>query len=324
VRPSAVPTNTLLVTAGNSFLEKALALLPGTRVSKTAPADYRPSSDYGLTVFDSTLPPTLPPGNLLLINPPSSPLLVISGTVEGPVVGLAEVNDPLLRYVDWSQVHIARAANVRVPPWARVLVRSTGGAPLLLVGETDGRRVAVLPFDLHASDFPLLIAFPIQLTNLVNWLQPAGTVEAPARLDAGSALALHPAPAAQAVIVTSPTGRQTTLPAAETVAFADTGELGLYTVQQRTPISGTTGFALTPAEYFAVNLFNPVESDLAPQSSLSISGQATPAASPTAQRPLEIWPWLLLAGLALLTLEWWVYNRGRTWLPRLRLKRGAR
>jgi hypothetical protein len=335
VRATAATTNTLLVSTGNTFLEKALRLLPGVRLFKVAPAEYTPSAGFALTVFDSYLPATLPPGNLLLVNPPDSPLVPISGTLEYPTVGLIEQNDPLLRYVDWSQVHIGRAAQVLPPPWARTLVRTTGGAPHLLVGETDGHRIAVLPFDLHQTDLPLLITFPIQMTNLMGWLQPTGTIETPPRLSPGTALALHPRADAEQVIITSPSGRITTLPAAATVPFADTAELGVYTVQQRvrpvvaaTPVVTGTAVPAAPAagaltapppEYFAVNLFSPVESAIAPHDQLAVAGQAPAVPATSAQRPQEFWPWLLVVGLALLTLEWWIYNRGRTpWatLPR--------
>jgi hypothetical protein len=257
----------------------------------------------------------------------------ISGTVTAPTIGLVEQNDPLLRYVDWSQVHIGQAAQVLPPPWARTLVRSTGGAPLLLVGETDGHRIAVLPFDLHQTDLPLLITFPIQMANLVEWLQPTGTVETPARLSPGTAIALHPRPDAEQIIVTSPGGHRTTLPAAATIPFADTAELGLYTVEQRValppvtptaPVTGTTpATGAPPVAYFAVNLFSPVESALAPRPTLAITGQAPAAPAAGAERPQEFWPWLLVAGLLLLTLEWWIYNRGRT-APRLSALRRPR
>src|SRR5439155_2183190 len=83
-RPPAAGSKTLLVSAGNSFLEKALNLLPQVQLARVLPADYKPGPGYDLTVFDGYLPATLPPGNLLLLDPPNSPLLPISGTVAYP------------------------------------------------------------------------------------------------------------------------------------------------------------------------------------------------------------------------------------------------
>ena len=171
-----------LVSAGNSFIEKALALLPQVRLARVLPGNYKPGPGSDLTLFDGYLPATLPPGNLLLINPPDSPLVPVSGTLAYPVLGPREGDDPLLRYVNLDDLHIAEAARMQTPAWARTLVRTTGGDPLLLAGETAGRRVAVIGFDLHKSDLALQVGFPILLANLVGWLAPGSALDLPPRL----------------------------------------------------------------------------------------------------------------------------------------------
>ena len=84
----------------------------------------------------------------------------VSGTLAYPTIGQTNMNDPLLRFVDLSKVNIAQAQRIVPPAWARVLVRSTSGDSLLLAGETGGRRVVVVAFDLHQSDLPLQVALP--------------------------------------------------------------------------------------------------------------------------------------------------------------------
>ena len=74
--------------------------------------------------------------------------------------------------------HMKQANQVAVPDWARVLVEAQGG-PLVFAGETGGRRVAVLTFDLHDSDLPLQVAFPVLMSNLLNYLAPAQPFSAP-------------------------------------------------------------------------------------------------------------------------------------------------
>jgi len=54
-------------------------------------------------------------------------------------------------------------------PWAEPLLSARGG-PLLLAGQTDNRRVAVIAFDLLQSDLPLQVDFPILVANLTAWL----------------------------------------------------------------------------------------------------------------------------------------------------------
>src|SRR6266545_4987508 len=64
-----------------------------------------------------------------------------------------------------SEVAIVSDGNVKIAPesWAHVVVDGDGG-PMLLAGEKDGRRIVVLAFDLHNSDLPLQVAFPLLLS----------------------------------------------------------------------------------------------------------------------------------------------------------------
>ncbi len=309
LRPKPPESEVLLVSEGNSFLEKALTLLPGVKLFKVAPAQYAPSQEYGLTVFDGAIPPQVPAGNLLLFAPPDSTLVPTSGTLQLPPIGAVSVNDPLLRFVDFSGTHIAAAKRIITPSWARVLARTTDGDPLIIAGETGGRRVAAVAFDLHQSDLPLQVAFPILMTNLVGWLQPTSSVDAPPSLAAGDPISIRPMPSADEIVVTAPgqgnSGKRTTLQPSSQVSFAGTDELGVYTVQQN-----SKGKALGEPESFAVNLFSREESDIRPRPELAFVGTESSQAASTAQRPLEIWPWVLLVGLLVLCVEWWVYNWG--------------
>jgi Ca-activated chloride channel homolog len=313
LRTSRPASNVLLVSEGNSFIEKSLNLLPNVKLFKTAPAAYAPSSAFGLTILDGTMPSPVPAGNLLLFAPPNSPLVPVSGTLSFPAIGQVLVNDPLLRFVDLSGTHLASAQRIITPTWARVLARTTNDEPLIIAGETDGRRVAVVAFDLHKSDLPLQIAFPILMANLVEWLQPQTAIDAPSFLGAGDPISIRALPEADEIRVSLP-GQQesyTSLQPAPSLSFARTEALGIYTVQQI-----FKGQPLGPPEQFAVNLFSRQESDITPRLEIGLTGTEDTPATGTTERPLEIWPWILLASLALLTAEWWLYNR-----PSARLRR---
>lgn len=316
-RAAPAGATTLLVSAGNSFMEKALNLLPQVKLSRVLPANYKPGAGFNLTVFDGYMPAALPPGSLLLIDPPSSPLLPISGTIAAPIIGPVEGSDPLLSYVNWGNIHLAEARRVVLPPWARTLVRTTAGDPLLLVGEPEGRRVAVLTFDLHRTDLALQVAFPILVNNLVSWLAPGSALELPPRLAPGSALALHPLPEADKVTVATPpspdgTARQIALNAAPGLSFGDTGTLGLYQVRQT-----AKGQSVGTPEWFAINLLDPQEADIAPRPTINLQGQPI-AGSTSTPGPREIAPWVLALGTLILALEWWLYHHGSGSLRRLR------
>jgi hypothetical protein len=59
---------------------------------------------------------------------------------------------------------------------------------------------------------------------------------------------------------------------------------------------------------FAVNLFDPVESDIATTYRVSV-GNTTVTADQPRKQPRDLWKWPVLAGLVVLLLEWWVYNK---------------
>lgn len=310
VRTSSQPAQVLLLSPGNVFLERSLGLLPNVEVWKSGSVeDWEEPANFltlqpSITVLDGLLPEPLPPGDLFIVNPPrSTELFTVGGVFTATQIIRAENDDSLLRYVDLRDVHIARARFVTPPPWMRVLVQAEGG-PLLLAGESEGRRVAVLTFDLHASDLPLKVAFPILTSNLVNWLAPAGGLEVPATLRPGDPVTLHPDVSTTQVVVESPSGRRWTYPATgEPIPFAETGEPGIYTVYQSAP-SGEF------ADHFAVNLFSESESDIAPRETITIGTQQVAVPQEGARGRQEWWRWLALAAVLLSLVEWWVHWRG--------------
>jgi Ca-activated chloride channel family protein len=293
----------LLVSAGNLFLERAIAGLPEVNAFRSGPEAPLPAEPYDLVVLDGAMPAEPPEGPLLVINPPvGNPLLTVTGTFSD--TQLSRVADsPLLAYVDFGQVQILEARKVDPPAWANVLVAARGG-PLLLVGEPAGRRVAVLTFDLHQSDLPLQIAFPVLVANLVSWLTPGLPFDAGDGLRPGVVVTLFPG-GADEVLVRRPDGSTWTPPAEMTfgeapLVFAETEQLGLYQVE----MDGTS------AGHFPVNLFNPAESALARRESITVGRAEIAPAGGEELGQRELWPWLAAAALVVLLVEWWVYHRG--------------
>lgn len=304
VHEGGVTNRALLVTEGNLFLEQVFSVLPGIEAFKAAPgADLNPA-DFDLLVLDGVpLPDPLPPTDLLLINPPNGGDLFTVGGVFSDTVAVRLADSPLLQFVDWRDVHIRQATAVDAP-WARPLVEASGG-PLLLTGEQNGQRIALLTFDLRDSDLPLQIAFPILMANITGWLSPGRAFDAPAGLRPGDPVTISPSASATAVIVEKPDGRIWTADVGEdALIFAETDQLGLYRVSLR-DAQGTR-----PAGSFAVNLFSPAESAIQPAPSLSIGQVATDAAPENNVGQREWWPWLLLLALLILMVEWWVQHRG--------------
>lgn len=308
---SDAPARLLLVTEGNIFLERALGLLPGVVSERANPGGPLPTTRFDLTIFDATLPEggkegDLPPGSLLFIAPTrSTGLFDVTGVITDTRLSRVAGDDPLLRYADLGSLHVAQAVRIEPPPWARVLVEAEGG-PLVMAGTTGGRRAAILSFDLHKSDLPLQIGFPILTANLVRWLLNAPTSALVESVHPGEAVSLPVQPEANRLSVETPDGRRLSLPAAGgPVYFGDTGELGVYAVRYG-------GDDSSPNGYFAVNLLDEAESDITPGQG-QVAGQERAAAQASPYGQLEFWRLPALLAFAVLLLEWWVYWRG-AWL----------
>jgi len=292
----------LLVSAGNLFLERAIASLPEVEAFRADPAAPLPAETYDLYIFDGThpaAPETMPTQPSLFINPaPGNPLFNVTGAFSNTQLSRVS-NDPLLTHVDFSQVQILQAQQVEVPAWATVLVNAKGG-PLLLAGETNGRRVAALTFDLHHSDLPLQIAFPILVSNLVDWLTPGLPFDTAQDLLPGQPLTIYPGDASN-VRVTRPDGQSWTAePDEGALVFAGADQLGLYQVALDGEAAGR----------FAVNLFNSAESTLSRQEAITIGRAEIAQAGEQELGQRELWPWLAAAALLILLIEWWIYHRG--------------
>ncbi|MFN2226678.1 MAG: VWA domain-containing protein, partial [Anaerolineae bacterium] len=319
VHRQADPAPATLVTPGNLFLETALALLPGLEVTVVGPDDWEQAQTAqdaapALTILDGHVPVTVtvPAGSLLFIAPPrSSDYFSVTGSVEQPLTRLVDGDDPLLANLDAALpsssggIGVMEAVRIPLPAWARPIIEGDVGGetvPLLFAGEPGGRRVVVLAFDLHRSDLPLQVAFPLLLSNLAGWLAPTGGLDLPAQVAPGSAVGLALPPDVAEATLTRPDGSTLRLvPEGGRALLDDTAALGPYRLS----------WAGQEQAGFAVNLFAPLESDLKPAETLPLPGlDAEGAKGAEAQRAQREW-WRHLAWLALILLlaEWLVYHR---------------
>lgn len=290
----------LLVTPGNVFLQQAISLRSDIQLDVVAPSAYKSSVPYAMSIFDRYSPPTLPNGPFIAIDPPAgSPL------AGGPAIGIGRVRatdagDPLLTNVDLNDVHIARSQDLRSDTFGRALITSQQ-TPLVLVRDEPFRQ-ALFGFDLHESDLPLRIAFPILVQNLSEWMLPPSVPSHSFHPD--EPVTIVPETGATSVTVVRPDGSRRSLAGGAVATFGDTDLTGLYTVEQ--VVSGKTD-----RSWFTVNLFSDQISQLKPADRLTLPPFNNAAAVHAVHRgQLEIWPWIALAALGIVVLEWLAFHRG--------------
>jgi Ca-activated chloride channel family protein len=290
----------LLVTPGNVFLEQALRLRTDFQVDVVAPAAYLGASAYAMTVFDRFSPPALPDSPFLMLDPPAgSPLAGGAAIGIGRVRG-SDAGDPLLANVSLQDVHVARSQDLSASTFGRTLITSVQ-TPLVLVREEPFRQVLV-GFDIHESDFPLRIGFPILVQNLSEWMLPPSVPSRSFHPD--EAVTIVPETGATSVTVIRPDGSRRVLATGSVATFGDTDLTGVYTVDQI--VSGKTDHS-----WFAVNLFSDSTSQLKPAAQLTLPPTRNASAAPATHRGfIQVWPWIALLALVLVIAEWLAFHRG--------------
>ncbi len=263
-----------------------------------------------LTIFDSLVPTeTLPAGSLLFIAPPrSTELFSVTGRVDAPVPGPVAADDPLLRYVDLRDVAVQDATRIVLPAWGRVaIIDIKTGAPLLVVGEQDGRRLAVLAFDLRRSDLPLRVAFPLLMANLIDALVPGGASGLPASVEPGRPVAIPVPSQANAVTVRTPDGQaHKVTPSEGRALFEQTITPGVYEVAWQDDAGRPNVLGR-----FVVNLFDANESDVTPRETLPFASAGATGEQALPRARNEWWRPIAWAALVLLVAEWLFAHRGQ-------------
>ncbi len=334
----------LTPSADNRFLRVPFQLLPNVQFSMGNPLTDTAELDgttADLLVLDRWLPDEGLPGtteNLLIIAPPAgNDIIQTTGVFTNPVPvkqnTMPSIEDSL--FFD-SDLFFVEAKRGEVPVWGTVVLEDAAtGAPLLWVGELDGRRIAVLniaiygqpeaievepPRELVLTNFVYNPGFPVLMVNLANYLLagPAGGL-AGQSVEPGTVVNLPLLDSSQ-VTVTAPNGQSESLRAIgeeRTVRYIPS-QAGIYEVSW-----GNN--STQPPIAFTVNLFLPQESAIAPRSELALTttgGGATGELPTSTETRQEFWRPLLLIGLIVLTAEWLVYQRDalvnlrRRWMRR--------
>ncbi|MCO8122244.1 BatA and WFA domain-containing protein [Stieleria sp. TO1_6] len=295
-----------------------------------------------LTVFANHVPDQIPDGPVLFVDVPKAgpaigddkqPAWQLGEAIENPIIAKQEKQSPLLRHVQLQNVILAGGRDLEVNEalgTPTTLLETASGARVCVSVERNEGRVLLLASDLDSSDLPLRIAFPVLMTNAMNWffretgeIRPAlatgQTSDVPwdiaAQSSAASASAGLVAPSGQRSIVTVAKNRARLGPlAAVGIYRLTTDQTGSQTTQgnaaETEPDASQGADTVATAEeddaagtLIAVNLSDANESDLrVPQMQTS----ETAALPPAGRSP---WFYLILAATGLVITEWALFQR---------------
>lgn len=231
----------LLVTPSNVFLEKVLRLHPNIDLSVASVDTDNASTDlpdknysgYDLYIFDRILPKELPTdGALLLIDPSESKDIVSVGYVENPK--FSTNNHVITQHIEATEFNI-RVATIFKDIDPKDSIYTTEYGPTAYSTYINNQRAVVFGFDLHDTDLPLSIEFPILMMNTLDFLMTNGLVENPNMLT-GDQVSISILPSATAAYITKPGGKKITLSTLKKeLVFTETNQVGTYLVEEETP-----------------------------------------------------------------------------------------
>lgn len=327
----------LLVTSGNVALEQALATGRTDRLGEIAiepPAFFESdaykqkaaAAVYDLVIYDRCVPETAPRSSTAYIGtlPPGDSWRdgADSEAITVPQIIDWNRSHPLLAHVELGNFDIVDTLVLTPPPGAATLIDAAEG-PIAAVAARDGYEDVVLGFPIlvevdgalqRNTDWINRHSFPTFWLNVLEYFVGSQAV-GDRSLQPGSAVELRPlSPTTETITVTTPSGREETLRrrGEQPFVFRLTDEVGAYRVTE----------AGRESQRFAVNLFDPAESDVrlrtdetpedasaAQIASVKIGNIDVTAAAGAAPARKELWRLLLLAALGILVLEWYVYHR---------------
>jgi hypothetical protein len=229
---------------------------------------------------------------------------------------------PLMAFVELGDVLVAESNVLEVPLGGTPLIEA-GEGTIFAVAPRENFEDAVLGFSLTSvsedgerffnTDWPQRPSFPTFWLNVVEYFGGRFDDIGQRIVRPGDAIEFTVETNPERVTVTSPSGAQAEVvrDRAGLYQFQGTDELGVYEVRH----NDQTVFR------FAVNLFDRDESDVAlriQSTADAENGEVAPVLigfeeveAETGWKPVrrETWRWLLLAALAVLLLEWYIYNR---------------
>ena len=336
--PPLRPFRVVLITDGTDlFLEAALLTLQDhIQLTGIGPAqvDGNPAlAEADLVVIDlgaTALPDPLPPGDLVIFDParltPSPSPVLATGELTRPFLTEQAVGHPLLDGVVFKDVNLARGTRLAAEPGDQVLVRSLG-EPIALIrretGQDDSsgaRTIVAFGFDPRQTDLPLRTAFPNLVANLVTYFEQSR----PGFVASVAVGAARPLAVAELGLVADGLGAvEVAGPEPDDLALADAlpaarvpVDRGVFRLRAREPgiyrVRAIDGPNAGAEVLLAVNQASAAASDLHDRLAALDLPPAARAGEPGAPLPVgegPLWTLILLAVVALVTLEWATYHR---------------
>ena len=326
--PPARRSGVALVTAGNLFLTEALRGLPLGRFETMTPDRYETLRAQGglgafdVVVLDRYLPTPGPDGRVLdpgryltfgVAPPPPRGVEDLGESDPGAIIDWRR-SHPVLRNLTLDGVVLGRTRPGRIPEdsGAVSLAETAQGPAIVEISDGTVRALSVL-FDPGQSSWPFQVSFVVYLAGAVEYLTgTVGDAGANRQINPGGVLADFIPPGAESVRVAPPDGpAQDLAPAPDgRVVYGPVRRRGVYRLEwSGPPAEADLVEGSRHTRFYAANLLDPAESDIRAADELALGDRVVQARRDQGAGLTDLWPWAVLLALAVVMLEWWIYNR---------------
>jgi hypothetical protein len=297
------PTRRRLLIVGEStfFLERLFRSAPGTEYVTARPGRFGPQDFEGFsTVIWCRVPqPAVAPcHNIYLGCCPAGAGAGLGAKVSAPEILDWDHGHPVNRFIGFENLLVADTAAMTLPESATVILRSAR-TPLIGLFRAGEAGLCVVGFDPMNSNWPLLVSFPLFLSNCLQFFEDTQTQKVEANIAVGRAITVRGEASAPSIRL--PDGREETLapnPGGD-YAFTEVTAGGVYRVR----LAGGETRAV------AANLFDRRESSVQVVEQLTIGGKETKPVQIVKRVDREFWKYGAMALAFLLAIEWVVYHR---------------
>jgi hypothetical protein len=294
----------LLVSKGNYFLEKLLEAYPNFKVNlvkEIIPSSWSEQTlRHDIVIVDRMDFPETDKGNFLLINSysPSIPIIK-TGHIRFPTNLNWNRKSALMANVDAGNLIIKQAAQLETAKHLEPVLESTQTG-LMYAYEKAGLRAVLMGFDLSQSDLPVKVAFPVMMSNIINWLNPHRLQFSTLRAPAGEPFEIYLKPQTSTFYTRAPQEKWERHQASTNpFRYMNTQKVGIYTISEN-----------DKQRYFTVNLVDETESDIAAAFIEPPEGKTdgvSVAEEISVQQPL--WMVFLVIVCVMLLVEWFFWLR---------------
>ena len=296
----------LVAENGPPLIQTALEGLQLAQLKSTSPQALQQllidggTAEYDVVVTRDVALGTVPHGRYLVFGGEIPiPALRSYAQGEAQVMLVGNEDHPVMRFVRFEEIVATKGKAIVPGSGAEVLLEGSSW-PAILHYRGDGNTIVYVAFDPIDSNWPYLRSFPFFIYNAVDFLGRSGDVLSTEPLKVGEAIVGVVPAGVTSVSIMEPDGVSHTMQVGSDGRFT-WGPIrlsGLHHVNREDGTSRT----------LAVNA-PPEESLLAVAEEVHMGAAIVDANTSSGSSFIQLWPWAIGAVIAVLLIEWRVYQR---------------